>query len=110
MSRFIKKKDVTGIPMQGHVTFKMLNETHGCVKGFCSGITVYTTTEYPTTGVHDDQEGFVVIEGWGWAKVGNEEMAIEPDTCFIAPAGTPHSIKKAPDSPDLKVAWFHGAV
>ena len=110
MACFVNRKDVAGVPMEGHVTYPMLDESHGCVAGFQSGITVYTTTEYPTTGVHEDQEGFVVMAGTGWAKVGDKESRLEPDVCFIAPAGTPHSIKRDPDSESLKVCWFHGAI
>ncbi len=110
MNHFINRKDVKGVPMEGHITYPMLTESHGCVAGFCCGITIYTALEYPTSGVHEDQEGFVVMEGNGWAKIGDQEMALEPDMCFIAPAGTPHSIKRDPDSKYVKVCWFHGAI
>ena len=110
MSHFVNKSDVQGVPMPGHISYPLLNESHGCVAGFKSGITVYTATEYPSTGVHDDQEGFVVMEGTGWAKVGNEEHRLEPDMCFIAPAGVAHSIKRDPSSRNLKVCWFHGSI
>lgn len=110
MSYFVKRGEVEGIPASGHVSYPMLKEENGCVKGFCSGITIYSAADYPTTGVHDDQEGFVVLEGTGWARVGEQEMRIEPEMCFVAPAGVPHSIKKDVNSVDLKVCWFHGAV
>ena len=110
MSYFVNRRDIKGTEMPGHVSYRMLNESHGCVAGFSSGITIYTATDYPTTGVHDDQEGFVVMEGTGWAKVGDEEQRLEPDTCFIAPAGVPHSIKRDAAAPHLKVCWFHGAI
>jgi mannose-6-phosphate isomerase-like protein (cupin superfamily) len=110
MSYFIARKDVQGTAMPGHVSYRLLSEAHGCVAGFSSGITIYTGTEYPATGVHADQEGFVVMEGTGWARVGGEEHRLEPDVCFIAPAGVPHSIKRDAASPNLKVCWFHGAI
>lgn len=110
MNYFVNKKDVDGTPMEGHVSFRLLDDSHGCVKGFCSGITTYTTSDYPTPGVHDDQEGFVVMEGTGWAKVGGQEYRLEPEVCFVAPAGIEHSIKKDPDSEHIKVCWFHGAI
>jgi mannose-6-phosphate isomerase-like protein (cupin superfamily) len=110
MSYFVNKKDLQGVQMQGHVSYPMLDESHGCVAGFCSGITTYTVTDYPTPGVHEDQEGFVVMEGTGWAKVGDEEYRLEPEVCFVAPAGVAHSIKRDPKSPYVKVCWFHGAI
>jgi len=110
MSYFIKRRDVEPITHAGVVSYPMLTHAHGCVNGFSSGITCYTATEYLTPGVHDDQEGFVVIAGRGWAKVGDEEYYLEPDTCFIAPAGVAHALKRDPDVPYIKVGWFHGAI
>ena len=110
MSYFVNRKDVQGVQMEGHVSFPMLTESHGCVAGFSSGITIYTTTEYPTPGVHQDQEGFVVMEGTGWARVGDEEYRLEPDVCFIAPAGVEHTIRRDSDAEHVKVCWFHGAI
>jgi len=96
--------------MEGHVSYPMLDQSHGCVAGFCSGITVYTAAEYPTPGVHEDQEGFVVMEGTGWAKVGDEEYRLEPEVCFVAPAGVAHTVKRDSSSEHIKVCWFHGAI
>ena len=66
--------------------------------------------EYAAPGIHADQEGFIVLEGPGWAIVGEEEFRLEPETSFIAPAGTPHRIRRDPDSVPVKVFWFHAAV
>ena len=110
MPCYVRRKDVQGVPGPGHVSYPLLKAEHGCLNGFSSGFTIYTATQYTPPGAHEDQEGFVVVEGWGWAKVGNEEFHLEPDTCFIAPAGVAHAIKKDRDSPDLKVCWFHGAI
>jgi quercetin dioxygenase-like cupin family protein len=51
-----------------------------------------------------------VLEGRGWAKVGDEEYRLEPEMCFIAPAGVLHCIKRDPDSEYVKLCWFHGAI
>ena len=110
MSYFVNRKNVQSLQSEGHTAYPMLDESHGCVAGFKSGISVYTATEYPIPGVHEDQEGFVVLEGRGWAKVGDEECRLEPEMCFLAPAGVPHSIKRDPDSECVKVCWFHGAI
>jgi mannose-6-phosphate isomerase-like protein (cupin superfamily) len=110
MSFFVNRRDVQAITAPGHTGYPLLNESHGCVAGFKSGITIYTATEYGPAGVHGDQEGFVVMDGTGWVKVGDEEQHVEPDTCFIAPAGVAHSIKRDSTSPHIKVCWFHGAI
>jgi mannose-6-phosphate isomerase-like protein (cupin superfamily) len=110
MSYFVSRKDVRANVTPSTTGYRLLDESHGCVAGFSSGITLYTATEYSAPGVHDDQEGFVVMEGTGWAKVGDEERRLEPDMCFIAPAGVPHSVKRDAGVPHVKVCWFHGAI
>ena len=110
MSYFINRKDVKAVHLEGVTNYPMLDESHGCTAGFCSGIAIFTTKEYLPPGAHEDQEGFVVLEGKGWAKVGDEEYRLEPEVCFIAPAGVKHSIKRDPESEYLKVHWFHGAI
>ncbi len=110
MPCYVRLRDVKGTMGRGHVSHPMLGAEHGCVNGFSSGFTFCGALEYAAPGVHEDQEGFVVVEGRGWAKVGAEEFRLEPDTCFIAPAGVPHAMRKDRDSPDLKVCWFHGAI
>ncbi len=110
MTYFIHRNDVAPREGAGHTSYTMLGEAQGCVAGFSSGISIYTATEYPAAGVHEDQEGFVVLEGTGWAKVGDEERRIGPEMCFVAPAGVPHAIKRDPDSARVKVCWFHGAI
>ena len=122
MGYSVNRKDVRGLPEEGRTTYPMLDASHGCVAGFSSGISTYTTTEYTTPGVHQDQEGFVVLAGAGWARVGDEVIRLEPDVCFIAPAGVAHSIVRVgrnkveiprcmrEDAEHVKVCWFHGAV
>ncbi len=110
MTYFANIADVTPVAGAGHIAYPMLDTAHGCVNGCLVGISVYSSTEYGVPGVHEDQECFVVLEGTGWAKVGDEEHAIRPQTCFIAPAGTPHTVKRDPGSPHVKVCWFHAAI
>lgn len=107
MSYFSREKDkITNIG-EGCL---LLDSSNGCVKGCCAGTAFYSLTEYSTPGVHEDQEGFYVLEGTGWAKVGNEEFRIEHGTSFMAPAGTPHTMKRDSDSVPIKVFWFHSAI
>lgn len=88
----------------------LVGEAHGATKGFCLGIAYYDKEEYLDPGVHEDQEGFYVLEGTGTARVGDEEFTVRPGTAFIAQKGVPHVVKKAPGSVPVKILWSHGAV
>ena len=110
MSCFTRLKDKQDSKGYGHNGYNLLDESNGCVNGACTGISLYTALEYSKPGVHADQEGFYVIEGTGWAKVGDEEFRVEPDTSFIAPAGVPHTVKRDPNCEAVKIIWFHSAV
>ncbi len=88
----------------------VLTADNGCVAGCKAGFTFYENTEYGKGGVHDDQEGFLVLEGSGKAKFGDSEFDVYPGLTMIAPAGTAHSIKRDEDSVPVKVFWFHSAV
>ena len=110
MQYFVKRSDVEPMNEDGHQSYEMLTAKNGCVAGCCTGISLYPGTEYPVAAVHDDQEGFCVLEGYGWARVGDAEFPIEPEVSFIVPAGTPHCIKKNPASKPVKVFWFHSAI
>ncbi len=71
---------------------------------------IYFMDTYNEPGIHDDQEGFYVVEGSGQARVGDDEFDIRPGSAFIAAKGVPHSIKRNPDSGPIKVVWSHGPV
>ena len=109
MSCFVSKMDINEIKGDGVSSFPMLKEAQGCVNGCCAGVSVYYTTEYKAPGMHKDQEGFIVLEGTGWAKIGDEEFRLEPNISFIAPVGVKHSIKCDLASNPVKVFWFHAA-
>ena len=94
----------------GHRGGAMLDVENGCVNGCQIGGSVYTSTEYPTAGVHDYQEGFLVVEGTGTAKIGDSEFALFPGIAFIVPAGVQHTMKKDTDVADgVRLFWFHAA-
>jgi mannose-6-phosphate isomerase-like protein (cupin superfamily) len=89
---------------------ELIGPTQGATKGFCIGITFYDKETYNPPGVHDDQEGFYVLAGEGFAKVGDEEFELRPGTAYIAQKGVPHSVQKKPGSKPVKLLWSHGAV
>ncbi|WP_444644129.1 cupin domain-containing protein [Caproiciproducens sp. R1] len=110
MKYYERLKDIPAGKAEPYITHYMLKEENGCVAGCSAGISIHTKTEYPAPGNHADQEGFLVLEGTGWAKVGSQEFKIEPETSFIVPANMPHTIKKDIDSIPVKVFWFHAAI
>lgn len=87
----------------------LIGPANGATGGFCMGISYYPGTEYGQPGVHDDQEGFYVLEGFGLARVGEEELEIRPGSAFIANRGVLHTMKRYEGSPPIKVLWCHGA-
>ena len=108
MSYYRKKCDVEEVRAgNGHSSFPMLGKEEGCTNGSCGGISYYSSTAYTPAAVHEDQEGFIVLSGSGWAKIGGEEFAVEPETAFIAPAGIEHRIRSSDASIPLVLFWFH---
>lgn len=92
-------------------TYRFLTAENGCVNGCASGTTVYADYEFSDRpGCHDDQEGFYVLEGEGYAKLDDMEFPIKAGDSFVALAGVKHTIKTKPGSVPVKVFWFHSAV
>lgn len=108
MSFYKRKCDVEEIRAgNGHSSFPLLGEEQGCTNGCSGGISLYSSTAYTPAAIHGDQEGFIVLSGKGWAKIGGEEFALEPETAFMAPAGTAHQMKSSDKTKPLTVFWFH---
>ncbi len=91
----------------GHWSYPLLNETNGCVNDCMTGISVYASTTYTPPAVHPFQEGFLVIRGTGWAKVGEEEFPLVPELSFLVPAGCAHALKSDSEQVQLELFWFH---
>lgn len=88
----------------------LLDEDQGCVKGCRMGVSLYRNTEYHMPQKHDDQEGFFVLDGKGYALIDGEEIPLLPGTAFMVPAHTDHVIRRDPSCDCCKVLWFHAAV
>jgi len=110
MSIYVHEDDIIKTDESGHAGGVLIGQDNGATRGFCLGVSSYYLETYTEPGVHDDQEGFYVLEGTGKAKVGDEEFEIRPGSAFIAQKGVPHSIKKDSGSMPVKVLWTHGAV
>ena len=90
--------------------FRILDERNGCVNLCRCGISIYTNVEYnDPLQIGADQEGFVVLEGRGVAKVGDEERSVAPGDAFFAPVGVPRGVKTLNKDEPLRVFYFHGA-
>jgi mannose-6-phosphate isomerase-like protein (cupin superfamily) len=95
---------------QTHKGAELIGEKNGAKNGFCLGISYYFAEEFGHPGIHDDQEGFYILEGTGQAKIGEEVFKIFPGVSFIAHAGVLHEIIKDAQSVPVKVLWSHGAL
>lgn len=79
------------------------------LNGASMGLCLYTATEYAPMGEHEDQEGFYVIEGQGHVLLDGTEYPVSPGTAFLLPPHVKHGFIRNPDSPPVKVFWFHAA-
>ena len=77
--------------------------------GAAMGVTLVTANEYGYVGVHDDQEGFFVAEGHGFAAIGDQEIEIGPNSYILLPPHTKHAFKKSETVSMMKLFWFHAA-
>ena len=108
---YIKLEEALAARQEGKRGVKFLTEANGCLSGCCSGVTIYSEKEFnPAPGYHDDQEGFFVLEGEGYAKLGDCEFPIKPGDSFIALPKVRHTIRTNDESRPVKVFWFHSAV
>lgn len=108
---YITMDEVINNQGKGKRGYKFLTAQNGCINGCCSGITCYSETEFnPQAGYHDDQEGFYVLEGEGYAKLDDMVFPIKEGDSFVALPGVRHTIRTNDESRPVKVFWFHSGV
>lgn len=90
--------------------YTLLDERHGCQNGSRLGVSVYRNEDYGIPASHEDQEGFFVLEGRGFALIDGEELPLTPGMAFLVPPGTPHAMKRDINADCCRVLWFHAAV
>ncbi len=102
MYRLFRKEDLTAPPRP---EVDLLFGTGGVMSGmmYCDAM------EYGVCSTHDDQEGFLVLEGHGKFRIGDEEISVCPDMAILIPPHVLHGFKKDSDSPDMKIFYFHAA-
>lgn len=106
----VKESEIEFHQAETHKGGELIGKKNGAKNGFCFGLSYYHAEEFGHPGIHDDQEGFYVIEGTGKAKIGNEVFNIYPGMSFIAHAGVQHELIKNQNSVPVKVLWTHGAI
>lgn len=103
------EREAKKLVFENHDFTDLITSENGCTAGCHAGLLSYRQTDFIQGGVHDDQEGFYVLEGRGRAKVGDSVFPIEPGSCFIAPAGSYHYICRDENSVPVKLFFFHAA-
>ena len=110
MGILVHESDAVPEKFADYAHIPLLSAENGCLAGCRTGLLLYTQEEFRQGGVHDDQEGFFVLEGSGCARVGDREYPLSPGACFIVPPGFRHSIRKDPSCDCIKLFFFHAAV
>ena len=111
---YITLEEALAARQEGKRGVKFLTEANGCLSGCCSGVTIYSEKEFnpaPFLFIFQNfSEGFFVLEGEGYAKLGDCEFPIKPGDSFIALPKVRHTIRTNDESRPVKVFWFHSAV
>ena len=109
MDSLVNIADVKPMEQEGRRIYWLLNAQSGCTNGCSMAVGCYTSDEFVITGAHTDQEGFFVLEGSGYAKIGDEIIRLEPGVSFLVKPGLDHGIKKDKDCECVKAVFFHAA-
>lgn len=110
MKSFSFEDEMTFSKSTLHSGSELIGADNGAKNGFSMGISYYYGQDYGVPGMHNDQEGFYVLEGNGFAKIGDVEIIIKPGVGFIALPGEAHAIKCSADCKYVKLLWAHGAI
>ena len=102
--------NVEPLQQEGRHIYWLLNARNGCTGGCSMALGCYTSTEFVMTAGHTDQEGFYVLEGTGYAQVGEDAIRLEPGVSFLVKPGLDHAIKRDEDCQVVKALFFHAAV
>lgn len=104
---FVKIFDVEPvIKSHGRQSRQLVSPKTMGAKGFAMGYHIMGVGGQSPKHVHEkEQEAMIFLEGYGKAKVGEEEFDIEPLTAMLAPANVPHSIINTGNT-ELKFIWI----
>ena len=110
MQIYLNEADISPVKFEEYEYIPLLTAENGCQAGCRTGLLMYTQLEYKQGGVHEDQEGFYVLEGTGKALIGENEIVLSPGGCFIVPPKLYHAIKRNPECDYIKLFFFHASV
>ena len=80
------------------------------INGAKCGMMFCNDTEFGELGDHDDQEGFLVLEGDGEVYIDGKSYPVSPDTAILLQAHQLHTFRRNASSCALKIFWFHSAI
>ncbi len=109
MSNAVNIEDVQPLERPDMRMYWLLGPQTGCTSGCSMAVGYYGASEFPPTGAHDDQEGFFVLEGSGYAQVDGEVIRLEPGVAFLVKPGQAHAIKRDASCTHVKILLFHAA-
>ena len=110
MKPYVTMEEVISTQGADSRTHRFLTAENGCTNGCASGTTIYASNEFSDKpGVHNDQEGFYVLEGEGYAKLDDLVFPIKAGDSFVALAGVADTIRTKEGCQPVKVFWFHSA-
>lgn len=93
----------------GHKVATLINKDYGTTNGFKSKVSIYASKDFVINDPHKAQKIYYLLEGMGWAMVGDKKFPVHPGACWIVPPGTKHGIKCAATSKEVKVFFVQGA-
>ena len=77
MKPYVTMEEVISTQGADSRTHRFLTAENGCTNGCASGTTIYASNEFSDKpGVHNDQEGFYVLEGEGYAKLASDCISV----------------------------------
>ena len=89
------------------VSYPLFDAGNAPVSGCAVMVNHFRNRAYPADlGVHDDNEGFYVVEGTGKYIIRGREYDLRAGTSMFAPAGMPHGLKNTGEGP-LVVFIYH---
>lgn len=107
MSTYVKYIDPNTVDeFPGAHSHALLTRDEAPTKGCCTMLNYFYSESFHTPGVHEDNEGFYVVDGVGEIDIGGKLFSVSKGTSIIVPAGVEHSIRKIGDK-DLEVFIFH---
>lgn len=107
VSLSINEEDVKKIKSFGHWGKPLVcKNAFNIQSGFELGVSVYDTNDFPKPKIHEDEEAIYIIEGEGYARIGDKEVRLRQGTAIYIPPKTPHCIKRI-GKEKLKAVYCH---